>query len=646
MKTRKIFAAALALPMLFACTKVEIVPTEQPAQGDKYDFTINVIPAENETKAFFSDENGIYWDNVDKKGGIINSSSDKYESTEMSHYHYPEGEGVDNQASFKFSATEGQYRFFYPYRSESTFDKIYFEVDTYQTTGVGASSDVFAVISKDLVSLTSSNDLAAETRYQVVGSYIQFLVYGKEGEQVKSIAVKCDENSRISGQYYVDGNYNSLTGVYYNGQDFVLDLLGAHCPTTINKEDAKGLYAAILPSSTNYLTAKNTYVVTTDGGIYTFESGSGKKFAFGSIKTIPLNLNRATKFSKTPEHLYIIGGATQAGWNAGSAIELTKDGNKFKGENIRLTAGEGDSGFKFLTTQGSWSKVYVNGLRDNKTITYYEDPVKAGNDYKFSVDKDGYYDVLVDFDKNEITCTLKQSTPQIYTWPNGNGTEPLITYMSFTEKDDVYKGIVKIYTGDGGHDFKVFWNGKYYHSGDWQSFNLQTAQSNHQLGCSWDVVCTTDANGWWLNEESWDGNRYYEITLDLTNPAEGKAGAVSFKLAQSSNFWLVGYQFGRDGDKWIKNDDYKKSVEGGVVTWDIEIPDGGGFYIAGEYDKEEYFSDVDFGAHWDFNSYTYGGEQNVTYRRDKDYKSWNFTEGGHFVVTFTPASLKIKVEKK
>lgn len=648
MKTNKLFAVAAMLPVLFSCAKEEIRTNENlSGDGQKYDFTITVSGDEDSiTKASLSDETGIFWVKGGK-AGIVNDNANK-DSKVLDAANITTQDGY-NQATFQFEGVdEGSYRLYYPYREGSVLDNIHFCVDLYQTTKPGSSADCFALVSDNMISLTAGDQgIPATTTYKVVGSYIRFLVYGKENEQVKSIAIKCENNSRIAGEYYVDGTNNSLKGVYYNGEDIILDLQGAFCPTTLVKDDSKGLYAAILPSSTEFPKAKNTYVVTTDGGFYTFKSDFEKEFAFGSIKTLPLNLTKATSFSKTPEHLYIVGGATEKGWSADNAIELKKvDGkDQFEIKNIKLNAGSGDSGFKFLTTIGSWSKVYVNGLHDNKTITYYEDPGRANNDTKFFVDEPGYYDLVVDFDKNEITCTKVKDTPQIYTYPEKNQTP---TYMSFTETENIYRGIVYIPSGSGKHDFKVFYDGKYYHPGNWQEVSFGYAQNNmHTLGYDWDVVANETDNGWYLSEDNKDADRYYEITLDLTKPADGK---VSAKLAQGSNFWLVGAHYkGADGN-WAKHDDYKRTVENGVVTWNVTINvkegEKSGFYIAGEYDTEAYFSDTQVGEFWEWNSGTYGGEQYVTYRKNDGYVSWAFTEAGDYTVEFRPAELKIKVTKK
>ncbi len=642
MKTHRLFAAAALLPVLFSCAKEEI-KTNENGNGKKYDFTITVSDSEESiTRASLSDTDGLFWV-TGGKAGIVKDSYNK-ESNVLAKDNITTHEGY-NQATFQFEDVEADdYKLYYPYRDGSVSDKISFWVNEYQTTQVGSSADCFAFVSDNTVSLTADNQgIPATTTYKVVGSYIRFLVYGKENEQVKSIAIKCDASGRIAGEYYVDGKDNSLKGVYYNGEDILLDLQGANCSTTIEKDAAKGLYAAILPSSTDYPKVKNTYVVTTDGGFYTFKSSEGKEFAFGSIKTLPLNLEKATSFSKTPEHLYIVGGATEVGWSAENAIELTKDGNTFKIENLKLNAGSGDSGFKFLTTKGNWNKVYVNGLNDNNTITYYEDPVKANNDTKFSVDKPGYYDLVVDFDKNEITCTKVNDTPKIYTYPEANQT---VTYMSFTGTDNVYKGIVYIPSGNGKHDFKVFNNEQYYHVSDgWQQLAFDSAQTDYKLGYDWAVVADGTDSGWWLSDDNKDADRYYEITLDLTNPAEGTVGKVSAKLAQGSNFWLVGAHY-KENDQWAKHDDYKRSVNNGVVTWDISISAYSGFYIAGEYDSEEYFSNTQIGEYWEWNNWTYGNDQGVTYRKNDGYKSWAFTEAGDYTVEFRPAELKIKVTKK
>lgn len=642
MKTNKLIAAAL-LPLLFSCAKENIAPADKNAAEGNY-VTINLAPdSDAVTRATFDDSEGISWQ-LGVKAGLIKEAQDwnPVESEPLDKiypYDDPNNQNMPStQASFKFNLAEsdytGSYKFFYPYHSEAAYTgdyiRIPFWVDPNQSSGVGQSSEVFAVVSKEMVTLDPKNhDTPAVTYYKVVGSYIRFLVYGKAGEKVKSISIQSEQTP--SGMYYVNGNTNELNGEAYTDYSKLVTVsVNGDYSTTATKSEARGIYASVLPRA-----LKNTYTVETDNGWYKFESQNEAEFAFGSIKDVLLNLEN-TKCKYAPAKLFIIGNATTAGWHADNAIELTKVEGKYQFElkGIQLNAGEGDSGFKFLTEKGNWKNVYVNGENDNKTITYYENPNEA-EDIKFSVPVSGYYDVLVDFDTNQVTCKL---LPQVYTYPDGSEVK---VKMSSTDVENVYKAIIYLAEGDVKHDFKINYDNKYYHvdrtDHQYQEVNFSPAEDKNTVGYDWAVVADDTANGWWVYNEYC--NKYYEVTLDLTDSENKK---VSLKLAQGNSYWITGYQFGRDGDTWLKKDENKRTVKNGEVTWEFTIPDGGGFNIVGEYG--EYYNSESTGSAWDWNDYTNGWTTNARFKNGN--KPWNFTQGGTYTVTFWPSTLQIKVVKK
>lgn len=645
MKTNKLIAAAL-LPLLFSCAKENIAPADKNAAEGNY-VTINLAPdSDAVTRATFDDSKGIIWQ-PGVKAGLIKMEknwnpveSESLAEDKIYDYEDPKNDYKKSwQASFKFNMAEsdytGSYKFFYPYHSEAAYTgdyiRIPFWVAPNQSSGVGQSSEVFAVVSKDMVTLDPKNhDTGALTYYKVVGSYIRFLVYGKAGEKVKSISIQSEQTP--SGLYYVNGNTNQLNGEAYTDYSKLVTVsVNGDYSTPATKSEASGIYASVLPRA-----LKNTYTVETDKGWYKFESQNEAEFKFGSIKDVSLNLENA-KCKYAPAKLFIIGGATTAGWHADNAIELTKVEGKhqFELKGIQLTAGEGDSGFKFLTEQGSWNNAYVNGENDNQTITYYEDPDKVGKDIKFSVPVSGYYDVLVDFDTNQVTCKL---LPQVYTYPDGSEVK---VKMSSTDVENVYKAIIYLAEGDVKHDFKINYDNKYYHVArtDYQEVNFSSAENDHKVGYDWAVVADDTANGWWVYNEYC--NKNYEVTLDLTDSENIK---VSLKLAQGNSYWITGYQFGRDENNvWIKDDQYKSTVNDGKVIWEFEITDGGGFNIVGEYG--EYYTSTNTDGYWNWNSFNYG-RTDVYARFKNGNQPWNFEEGGKFKVTFTPSTLNIVVEKK
>ena len=435
MKTNKLIAAAL-LPLLFSCAKENIAPADKNAAEGNY-VTINLAPdSDAVTRATFGDSEGISWQ-LGVKAGLIKEAKDwnPVESEPLDKiypYNDPNNQNMPStQASFKFSLAKsdysGSYKFFYPYHSdakytgeENPYIRIPFLVDPNQSSGVGKSIDVFAVVSKDMVTLDSNNhDTPAETYYKVVGSYIRFLVYGKPGEKVKSISIQSEQTP--SGLYYVNGNTNQLNGEAYTDYSKLVTVsVNGDYSTPATKSDAKGIYASVLPERS----LKNTYTVLTDKGLYEFKSEKDVKFEFGSIKDVPLNLQHAKcKYLPIPDDLYIVGDVSFVGWILNNAIHMDKNGYIFTTDvylNTQVKNGDSYSeaeGFKFLCQTTSFEPAYVNG--GDNTLVYYNGE-DSNKDKKFKVDKSGYYTVTADFSTGKVTCTPK-APKKFYVW--GSATE-------------------------------------------------------------------------------------------------------------------------------------------------------------------------------------------------------------------------------
>ncbi|MGM9752600.1 MAG: hypothetical protein ACI3ZK_00905, partial [Candidatus Cryptobacteroides sp.] len=276
MKTRKLFAAALALPMLFACTKENIVPSEKPAEeGKGFDITVTVN-SDEESKAIFDDAQGILWVNPGSAGLVTSEGTTVAAQKSIDATVIEEG----RKSSFKFEDIKaGTYRLFYPY-CETNYPNIKFTVPANQTQdAAGKSSDIFAGMATEDITADDGENSVVDVKYKTVGSYIQFLVYGKEGEKVRFISV-VSADSKIAGDYTVDAT-SFVHTVSEGGSERVLVALGDNGYTTTAAEAASGIYAAVLPGS-----SKNTYYVTTDKATYTFASSEAKDFAAGSIKTV------------------------------------------------------------------------------------------------------------------------------------------------------------------------------------------------------------------------------------------------------------------------------------------------------------------------------------------------------------------------
>ena len=642
MQTNKLFAVAAMLPVLFSCAKEEIRTNENlSGDGQKYDFTITVSGDEDSiTKASLSDDTGIFWVSGGNAGIVKKEGENtvRYESNALKIYTW---EGY-NQASFKFTETAtGVYKFFYPYHKDATLDKIPFWVNPNQTTSAGSSADCFALVSNKMVGLDPNNyDTPAETTYKVVGSYIRFTVFGKADELLKSIIIKGADRT-VSGRYFVNGNDNSLrTGeTDLKGETITLTVDGDY-KTTATNTDAKGLYVAVLPES-----SQNTYTVITDKGFYSFPSASAKEFKFGAIKDIPLNLS-SSKAVRTPDALYVVGDATTAGWNENNAIPLIKDGNKYKIENIPLCIAR--DGFKFLTQQGNWENVFVNA-GDNKTLAYYVGLPPEGMDTKFTVDKNGYYDLVVDFNTITVTTTFKTEFPKVISNNKANEYE-----MLPTGNEGEFKATAFIGSGDYNHDFYIYEGEKTYHESKYSEIASFDKGNNYTYTGEVTLDATTD-KGWWIADGNYQTPRYYDITLNKNT------NTITVKFAQGKNFWLIGHPFNDfKPEKW---DTLKQTAdENGIVTWEVTTTTTGDWKICGEHTcsdafwkGEWYYSNADknntlFDWSWDGgNNYSDETEEkNFDVRvfcSDERDQKWQFNETGTFRITFDSKQLKIKVEK-
>lgn len=662
MKTNKLFAVAAMLPVLFSCAKEEIRTNDNlSGDGQKYDFTITVSGDEDSiTKASLSDAEGIFWV-TGNKAGIVNSNAHK-DSKELDKDNITTQDGY-NQATFQFEGVdEGSYKLYYPYHSEATLDKIPVWVDPNQKTSAGSSADCFALVSNDMVSLTAENQVPATTTYKVVGSYIRFLVY-KEGqtddtaESVKYIITKGADRT-VSGRYFVNGNDNTLRSgeTDLKAETITLTVDGEY-KTTTDAESAKGLYVAVLPES-----SQNTYTVITDNGFYSFASASAKEFKFGSIKDIPLNLSSSKAVKTAPEALYVVGDATTAGWAEKNAIALTKVENKYKIENIQLVPG--GEGFKFLTKQGDWDNTFVNA-GDNKQLAYYVkyDNIPSGKDIKFTVDKAGLYDLVVDFDAFTVTTTLKTEFPRVISnhkkntyWmlPTGNDGEFKVSGV-FIDAEDKDKTSEE---NANSHDFFIL-------VGDSEAYNengnfmcISSFDANSDYTYTADVTKNNSTGiGWWIKDDNNQTKRLYDITLNTNT------NKVSVRFTQGKNFWLIGTPFG-GYNAFNKPDAYKATAdENGIVTWNVTTKNTGDWKICGEntladgfWDGEWYFSTEDqnnnylFNWNWDGGNNYYDGTEGKIFNvivfcdNNKDQK-WKFNETGKFKITFDSKNLKIKVEK-
>ena len=194
MKTNKLIAAAL-LPLLFSCAKENIEPS---IKGETFDISITVSP-DDDTKAIFDDAEGVLWINP-ASAGLVTS---EWETVGAQRSTAATVSDDKRQATFTFTGiTAGTYRLFYPY-AETYYPNLKFTVAANQTQDAGGkSSDIFAGMATEDITAQQGENNIVDVNYKAVGSYIQFLVYGKAGE-VKALWKRTWQQSKLCQKFGV-----------------------------------------------------------------------------------------------------------------------------------------------------------------------------------------------------------------------------------------------------------------------------------------------------------------------------------------------------------------------------------------------------------------------------------------------------------
>lgn len=632
MKIRNLFAAAL-LPLTLACAKENLNKTE-----DNASISLSVNVSSEDTKASFSDTEGLIWvkDNVGQAGLVKNNGQDYSVASTSS--------SITDQynITFNFSGINaGSYRLFYPYVANTYYGAIQFSVPQMQRSSAGQSSDIFAGISQELIpvkTVATTDPTCENVKYNAVGSYIRFRVYGKEGLAVNAINIE-SQDSKVAGLYYIKGDEKTLDETKTDGKSSTSFVLSDGYKTVPSKENSQSIYAAVLPGN-----SQNTYTVVTNEGFYKFSSKSSKEFANGSIKEIPLNISGKTP-TWVPDHLYLVGGSANA-WDCNNPVEMKRIGNtnQFEAEvYLSPTSDNATNGYKFLTRKGFWEGAFVND--GSYKMKYYEDP-KGDDDTKFTVKDEGGYKVIVNFDDMSV-----QNVPLPKVIYKKGFTET--ANMRPTGELGVYTATIKVDHGSGYHDFRIMQNIggqiKYFCNSNgtnyWNGFNFDSDNRTSTLSVTYDNIQeVSDVNNGWYIVDDYDDNKFI-ITLDTNNKT------LTATLAYGLTFHLCG-DFADDSNSYETNNNYEKSLVGDSVTWDITTNGTNkGFYIYGETITvenkipsrgERYFSNGE-------NKYLINSDQlskDLPVSFNNSARHWELVDKGTYTIQFWPKDLKIKVTKK
>lgn len=156
---------------------------------------------------------------------------------------------------------------------------------------------------------------------------------------------------------------------------------------------------------------------------------------------ITLDLNNmkiyVNKAAGTYDNLYVVGSATQAGWDLTQAIPLEKSANGFEySGNCKIT-GNGTNEFKFVTSNTDWNQDhFVKGATDNDIVKFNR---TDDNKWVFTEEQSGNYKITVNLNTMRVTFTKLESKVYLCDGAFGTGDwESYTTEMNRKMADDVF----------------------------------------------------------------------------------------------------------------------------------------------------------------------------------------------------------------
>ena len=155
---------------------------------------------------------------------------------------------------------------------------------------------------------------------------------------------------------------------------------------------------------------------------------------------ITLDLNNmkiyVNKAAATYDKLYVVGNATQAGWDLTKAIPLERSANGFEYSGNCEITGNGQNEFKFVTSNTDWNQDhFVKGATDNDIVKFNR---IDDNKWVFTEEQSGNYKITVNLNTMRVTFTKLESKVYLCDGAFGGEWKNYTTEMNRKMADDVF----------------------------------------------------------------------------------------------------------------------------------------------------------------------------------------------------------------
>lgn len=356
------------------------------------------------------------------------------------------------------------------------------------------------------------------------------------------------------------------------------------------------------------------------------------------------------------EYLYMVGGATPAGWSIDNPTEMTKDENNkyvftYHG---RLDVGE----MKFPLAKGDWDATFAYAPAANTEISskgVANDEIdirKGGDDNKWKVTEAGIYTITINLRDRKIQAAYEGAEPlepitsewltfigDATPWGWNNDAEGMVRFQKTSDSPLQFTYEGHLNTGE----FKVAYDQT--DIAAWSNY-IQAPEEgvtlNHE-GVSKQGMTIGGADNKWRVTEAGTYKLVFDLTSRTISVAEFTADTASdpwatetlFILGQAGNGWSIG-----DALAFKKVADHKFVYAG-------ELKEGGFKLMAtntgdfGTEDKDWFYAPANEML---IDQNGAASDEVVTGNGKSDDNQWKVAKAGNYVLTLDMAGHKITAE--
>lgn len=377
-----LFCAAAASVALFSCSKADVPQSREDFREIRIAVE-SVVAGESAaasgqpaSRSVWKDGEGLQWSSGDaEKLGLAASGSNLCSKS-------LDIDATSGKAEFTVDVPSGTSEglAYYPYSADAvtfgtdglTFAFTIASVQTQETAGEAEYAEG-RVAMTGASSLDLAEDAALSAKMDIHTAFVRLIPYSSTGKTETVTAVAIEADAPLAGGISVTVSSDGTKSQSVSGSSNTVSVSlaeGFDLSGVTAAENSRGIYCGVLPCTD----AAVTYKVVTGEGTYSFVSSAKKSFAASAVKSVFLNLDKATAFTPAyPSILYMGLASSSEGLNSEEKTAYDWLVSEYGDYAGYVSVASINDGFDLSHCKLIWSHLHIDGGVDltEDGVTYY-----------------------------------------------------------------------------------------------------------------------------------------------------------------------------------------------------------------------------------------------------------------------------------